>query len=421
MNNIDNWGAWGRYDTSPTYSPRAQIAALAAPITDGSDPSVLTPSYLMTKDQIENTRLDAIVGGYYKQPVASMDASQRARVGDYWRRAEIVRTMRPAQIRSMIVGAAQLPTITTGDDGSITFQLPRGNTRRATPPPGASVGPKGPARTLTLAAPKRATRLTPAAIRAARTLPYRPNPKVVKALLSAPLLVPPSPSPTPEEEAEIFFLGFEEAIQAAATVEEVLGVLVTLDENQLAAVLTAYPEILELLQSMGYFSADEIAADEPVEIGSACCSACARDDAMRAAGHVRVGDVWGDIARAVATVDQQVLGPVWEGVKEFVPYGQVFDQLHQGRMGLLREHASEYYAAPANPRPTPAPVSAVDAMILDLQTLTRAARKGDEAAHQRMATLKQQAEAGNADARRRWNSLAVIAQDDERRLNEGRA
>lgn len=427
MNNLNRWGAWGTYDTSDHYSPRAQIAALAAPVVDGSDPTVLTPGYLLTRDQIRDTRLDAIVGGYYSQPVSSLDADQRAHVGDYWRRAEIVRTMSPSQRHAMIGGAFQLPTITTTSEGTVTFELPRANTRRPTPPPGAPVGPTGPKNLPPLPAPKRApfaARLSPSVLRAARlSMPYRkPGAAVVQAMLSAPLLVPPpSPSPNPDEDAESFFYGFEEAIQAAATVEEVLGVLVTLDENQLIAVLTQYPELLEMLQGMGYFSSADIAAEEPTEIGAACCSACARDDAMQAAGHVRIGDTWGDIARAVAMVDQTIIEPVWQGVKAYVPYGQVFDELHKGRMGLLREHASEYYASPENPRPTPAPVSTLDAMILDLQGLSRAVRRGDAQAEARAAALKDAAARGNLDAVRRWNSYAAIAREDERRLDQGRS
>lgn len=428
MNNSQNWGAWGSYDTSDHYSPREQIAALAAPILEGSDPSVLTPSYLLTRDQIRDTRLDAIVGGYYSRPVSTLSDDQRAHVGDYWRRAELVRTMTPSQRHAMIGGVFRLPSLTTSSDGTVTFELPRANTRREAPPPGPAVGPTGPKNIAPLAAPKRtpfAARLSPSVIKSAlrSSLPYRrPGAAVVQALLSAPLLAPPpSPSPNPDEDAESFFYGFEEAIAAAASLEEVLGLLVSLDEEQLAAVLTQYPELLELLQGMGYFAASDIAADEPTEIGAACCSACARDDAMRAAGHVQIGDAWGDIARAVSMVDQTVIEPVWQAVKAYVPYGQVFDQLHEGRMGLLREHASEFYASPENARPTAAPVSTLDAMILDLQGLSRAVRRGDVQAATRAAALKDAASRGNLDAVRRWNAYAAIARDDERRLEQGRS
>jgi hypothetical protein len=60
-------------------------------------------------------------------------------------------------------------------------------------------------------------------------------------------------------------------------------------------------------------------------------------------------------------------------------------------------------------------------MILDLQALSRAVRRGDAQAEARAAALKDAAARGNLDAVRRWNSYAAIARDDERRLDQGRS
>jgi len=215
--------------------------------------------------------------------------------------------------------------------------------------------------------------------------------------------------------------GPDEQIAALAQFEALVAYLATLTPEAVADELFSAPELLELLEALGFV--ELAAAAEPTEIGASCCDDCARADAYERGGGVRVGDFWADLAQGVAQVDHQVLSPVWESVKEFVPYGAQIDQVHRARLTALERAAPEHYPARSRSgfQTRTAPTDRKEATIRDLQALARAVRRGEAAARATVAQLKERAASGEPDARRRWNAYVEIVADDDRRLAEGRA
>lgn len=462
MINPRTWWGWGTYDTDPHLEPQRQIDALEAPILEGSDPCVLSPSYLLTAEQLQDTRLDAIVGGCVWMPRSRLLPGQATEIGAYWRRAQEVERMGPDAASRLATRIAGI----TFDRGGIRWDDPftanrpprRGApptiavepTRTAAPTPG-TVTP--PAPELAPMAPPKAGRVAPSVVVGpARRMLARPWPSGKPAApLPRPRFVPPwarpkapaapkgappasaSPPPTSathpptESTAEApagvlpppVLVGPEEQIQALAELEELIAWLSTLTPEGLAAVLTQAPELVALLVDLGYLDPASITAQEPTEIGEACCEDCARADAYERAGAVRVGDFWADVAQTVAQVDQQVLSPVWDAAKGFVPYGQQIDQLHQARLRALGQARPDLYPAPTAGKSSAS--NRKDATIRDLQGLSRGVRRGEPQSMQTAKTLKERAEQGDPDARRRWSAYVAISLDDERRLEEGRA
>lgn len=432
MNDLRSWWGWGTFDTSTELQPRAQIEALELPILEGSDPRILTPARLLTREQIENTRTDAIVGGYFAIPRSSLLPGQAPAIGDYWRRLEALERLAPSS-RARIattIGAISWPFPT--DPAGPRRSRPRPPLNATVRPRGTGTGSSsapGAGRVITPgsgkpeappAAPVRVA--VPGAAGAPRGAPRRfakPFPGLHRSAA-----LPPAPSRPPGDAASVgpadLLVGPDEQIQALAELEELAALLSTMTPEAVGEYLAGSPELIDLLIQLGYLSREQIEAEPPTEIGASCCDDCARADAYEAAGAVRVGDFWSDLGRTVATVDQQFLSPVWEGVKEFVPYGQQFDALHRGRMALLQKVAPDYYPTPSRTEHGGAS-STRDAMIRDLQALARAVRREDPRARQTAATMKERAAAGDPEARRRWAAYIAIARDDDRRLEEGRA
>ena len=459
MINSRTWWGWGYQD--PHVQPQQQIDALEAPILEGSDPRVLSPSYLLTAEQLRNTRTDAIVGGCVALPRSRLMPGQAVEIGAYWRRAAAVEAMGPQAATSLaaIVGAISFDRGGIRWDNPFTANRPRPRGGAPTiavgpaapaPPPGTITDPSSTPQ-LAPMAPEKAGRLGPPRLLArpwpagkpaaplprprfvpswARPAPTQPRPPAASASppptsathppTDRPAEAPAEPRTIPMAEPRaIPMAGPDETIQALAELEELIAWLSTLTPDGLAMVFAQAPELLALLVDLGYVDPQTITASEPTEIGAACCDDCARADAYEAAGAVRVGDFWADVAQAAAQVDQQVLSPVWDAAKGFVPYGQQIDTLHQARLRALGEARPDLYAAPTSSKsPTQ---NRKDATIRDLQTLSRGVRRGDAQAMQTAKTLKERAEQGDADSRRRWSAYVAISLDDERRLDEGRA
>lgn len=445
MNDLASWWGWGSYDPGRDYSSRSQIAALELPIAEGSDPALLSPAYLLTREQIEATRTDAIVGGYFAVPRERLHPVQVAKIGEYWRRSDLVGQLGPRR-------CAKLCAVVSGLDWAPFGQLtpgrssPGGRTRLHPPGPGAVVRstaggspavpstPSGPSTTRTTRGRGTATargvvRVTPTGTTDGRLF-ARPLPA---PFASAPLPPPPGPPQGDgAEDAETIppQVGPDESIASVSELEEFLTALGAMTPEGVALVLEQNPDLVSLLVDLGYIDREAIEAEQPTEIGASCCDDCARAEAYERAGAIRVGDFWSDLGRTVAQVDQQVIGPVWEGVKEYVPYGKQFDALHQARTGLLQQYAPEYYPSPtAGQGATRAPAasskspasSTRDAQIRDLQTLSRGVRRGDARSQATAIAMKERAAGGDPDARRRWAAYVAIALDDERRLEQGRA
>lgn len=456
MINARTWWGWGSYDTDPHLQPQSQIDALEAPILEGSDPRVLSPSYLLTAEQIRDTRLDAIVGGCVWMPRSRLLPGQATEIGAYWRRAQDVERMgheASARMAATIAGitfdrggirwdspftanrprarAGASPTIAVEPSAPAPAPAPGVTTDPSSAPQRAPMAPPKPGR---LGPPRMLARPWPAGKPAAPlprprfvppwARPTTPRPAAPPASASPPptSATHPPTEPTAEAPAEVSrppMVGPDETIQALAQLEELIAWLATLTPEGLAAAFTQTPELVSLLVDLGYLDPASITAAEPTEIGEACCEDCARANAYEAAGAIRVGDFWADVAQTVAQVDQQVLSPVWDAAKGFVPYGQQIDQLHQARLRALGQARPDLYPAPSSTKSASA--SRKDATIRDLQSLSRGVRRGDVQAEQTAKTLKERAEQGDPDARRRWSAYVTISLDDERRLEEGRA
>lgn len=460
MINTRTWWGWG--DADPQLAPDRTLDALELPILEGSDPLVQTPGYLATKAQIEATRLDQISdgGGYIAIPRSRLVPGQAVEIGAYWRRARALEQLGPEAGTRIAAFVSGLTMTREGPRLDFYANRPR-RTRPAPTAPEAPgvVTPEAPAYQAAPMAPeapaKAAPRLpfdaqgvrrffgTPRAKAPPRRIarpwpmgtaapplptpprpPAHPTPGYVLAPSASP--APAQPPPTSSSEARgaaeastppapppAPMAGPDEQIAALAQLEALIAYLSTLTPEALRDELFNAPELLELLASLGYI--EIAAAEEPTEIGAACCEDCARAEAYERAGAVRIGDVWGDLAAAAAAVDQQVLSPVWEAARDFVPYGAQIDQVHRARMAALEKAAPDLY------RPSSAPTNTKEATIRDLQALARGVRRGDAAARATVAQLKERAAAGEADARRRWAAYVAIALDDDRRIAEGRA
>lgn len=120
---------------------------------------------------------------------------------------------------------------------------------------------------------------------------------------------------------------------------------------------------------------------------------------------------------------------VWEAIAPAVPYGGVIDTVHRARRSAM--YGSDAATA-TRPRRAPgrapararAPGTAAPAgTVRELQRITRAAARGDDAARAELGELKGRASSGDATARRRWAVAVSVMADDDRRIDalSGRA
>lgn len=481
MSGHRTWWGWGSYDTDAHYEPRSQIEALEAPILEGSDPFIHSPGYLLTQEQIQNTRLDAIVsGGLYRIARSELVPGQATEIGAYWRRRQTLDALGPDRGDRIAarIGAIQL------DRSGLRFSMTANDRRPARGGPtrarmvqprpdgtfaeGPSIerrsvfAPKGGMRTAPASTPAATTESVAESVAPTPSVPARSStqpgrlyarPWPLGRPKAAPL--PPAPStparrdayapsapssttpaapvpPTGEANAPTAAetstsvgpatsnAGPDEQLAALAELEAILAELSTLTDEALAEELRQNPDLVLLFVELGYLDRSVLEAQPPTEIGAACCEDCAKADAYEAAGAVRVGDFWADVATTAAQVDQQVLSPVWEGVKEFVPYGQQFDQLHRARVDALARERPDLYPQGASTQ-APAQDSRKAATIRDLQTLSRGVRRGEPQAETTAKAMKDRASSGDPEARRRWAAYVAISMDDDRRIIEGRS
>ena len=153
-----------------------------------------------------------------------------------------------------------------------------------------------------------------------------------------------------------------------------------------------------------------------------CCSSCASGGPCAGGSSLVVG-ARGGIAssapREVRAVDD-VLSSVWEGVRSFVPYGNVIDQAHQARRRLMYGDDAATATPRAAPRRAPARAparssSSGNPTVRMLQQTVRAASRGDAAASATLAAWKRAAASSPAMGRR-WAAAVAVMRDDARRI-----
>lgn len=177
-------------------------------------------------------------------------------------------------------------------------------------------------------------------------------------------------------------------------VSALLASLSQLPDAQLAQVLALNPWIPQFLAELGLLPqyADDAAGAQ----------FWAAADSYADTGSAVLGFDLSDFRKA-----DDAFSSVWDSVKTFVPYGNVIDEAHKARRGLMYGNTAAPKTTQVNPK---------DAAVKRMQGLWRRRWKGDRGADAEIVKLKERAAAGDPVAAREWALYVIVSSDDLARV-----
>lgn len=161
-------------------------------------------------------------------------------------------------------------------------------------------------------------------------------------------------------------------------IQALLGALSAMSDDVLIQTLTANPWVLDLLSDLGLLPQNAAV----------------------------IGFDLSDFRKA-----DDVFSNVWDAAKQYVPYGNVIDQVHQARRGLMY---GDQARGPA--KGGAAPVDPKTALVRRMQGIWRRRWKGDKAANMEVVRMKERAASGDPVAAREWAVYVAVSRDDVGRV-----
>lgn len=131
-------------------------------------------------------------------------------------------------------------------------------------------------------------------------------------------------------------------------------------------------------------------------------------------GRVQVSGVGAGLVRDVPPEVMQVenaLDGVLGAIAPVLPYGAAIKSAHDARRQIM------YGSTPSKGQPARQQSAPLAAKVTAAQATTRAARRGDPVARQRVESVKARASSGDASAVKEHRTLTAVRRDDSKRID----